>query len=50
MWCRTYVGVAYGRFDPSGPEFSLLLPVSVFVSLLGAASTTFGFEAMARND
>eukprot|EP01045_Picozoa_sp_COSAG04_P032426 COSAG04_NODE_6352_length_1349_cov_1.920800_1_plen_368_part_10 len=47
---RTYVGVAYGRFDPSGPEFSLLLPVSVAVSLLGAGSTAFGFEVMFRNE
>ena len=49
MLRRTYVGVAYGGFDPSGPEFSLLLPVSVCVSLLGAGSTLFGVEAELRN-
>eukprot|EP01045_Picozoa_sp_COSAG04_P004436 COSAG04_NODE_192_length_20873_cov_26.172957_12_plen_1541_part_00 len=48
--CRTYVGVAYGRFNPSSPKFSNLLPVSVFVSLLGAGSTAFGFEASARDE
>ena len=42
MLRRTYVGVAYGLFDPSAPEFSLLLPISVSVSLLGAGSTAFG--------
>eukprot|EP01045_Picozoa_sp_COSAG04_P020613 COSAG04_NODE_2126_length_4738_cov_39.131494_2_plen_742_part_00 len=47
---RTYAGVAYGRFDPSAPEFSLLLPVSVAVSLLGAGSTAFGFEATGRDN
>ncbi len=40
---RTYVGVAYGKFDPSGPRFSWLLPVSVCDSLLGAGSTVFSF-------
>ena len=38
------MGVAYGKFDPSGPRFSWLLPVSVCVSLLGAGSTVFSFE------
>eukprot|EP01047_Picozoa_sp_COSAG01_P114442 COSAG01_NODE_43116_length_433_cov_0.769461_1_plen_133_part_10 len=33
---QTYVGVAYGEFEPSSPTFSYLLPVSVTVSLLGA--------------
>ena len=47
---RTYVGVAYGEFDPSSPTFTLLLPVSVSVSLLGAGSTAVGFEAMGRNE
>ena len=36
--CRTYVGVSYGRFDPSSPTFSYLLPTSVAVSLLGAVT------------
>eukprot|EP01045_Picozoa_sp_COSAG04_P002611 COSAG04_NODE_96_length_26486_cov_136.642817_15_plen_1257_part_00 len=46
---QTYVGVAYGKFDPSSPTFSYLLPVSVTVSLLGAGSTVFGLEAEMRN-
>eukprot|EP01045_Picozoa_sp_COSAG04_P004117 COSAG04_NODE_175_length_21521_cov_167.404071_9_plen_1287_part_00 len=46
---QTYVGVAYGKFDPSSPTFSFLLPVSVTVSLLGAGSTVFGLEAEVRN-
>ena len=49
MLRRTYVGVAYGKFDPSSPTFSYLLPVSVTVSLLGAGSTVFGLEAEMRN-
>ena len=46
---QTYVGVAYGKFNPSSPTFSYLLPVSVTVSLLGAGSTVFGLEAEMRN-
>ena len=46
---QTYVGVAYGKFDPSSPTFSYLLPVSVTVSLLGAGFTVFGLEAEMRN-
>ena len=46
---QTYVGVAYGKCDPSSPTFSYLLPVSVTVSLLGAGSTVFGLEAEMRN-
>eukprot|EP01045_Picozoa_sp_COSAG04_P004428 COSAG04_NODE_192_length_20873_cov_26.172957_4_plen_631_part_00 len=46
---RTYVGVSYGRFDPSSPTFSYLLPISVTVSLLGAGATAFGFEAGRRD-
>ena len=49
MLCRAYVGVAYGKFDPSTPTFSYLLPVSVAVSLLGAGSTAFGMEGAFRN-
>ena len=40
--------MAYGKFDPSGPSFSWLLPVSVCVSLLGAGSTVFSFEQTLR--
>ena len=46
---QTYVGVAYGMFDPSSPTFSYQLPASVTVSLLGAGSTVFGLEAEMRN-
>eukprot|EP01045_Picozoa_sp_COSAG04_P014294 COSAG04_NODE_1061_length_8505_cov_15.541042_2_plen_1164_part_00 len=46
---QTYVGVAYGKFDPSSPKFSYLLPVSVSVSLLGAGFTVFGLEVEMRN-
>ena len=47
---RAYVGVSYGKFDPSSPTFSYLLPVSVSVSLLGAGSTAVGFEAGSRDE
>eukprot|EP01045_Picozoa_sp_COSAG04_P017265 COSAG04_NODE_1515_length_6480_cov_5.513086_2_plen_229_part_00 len=47
---RTYIGVAYGEFDPSAPGFSLLLPVSVSVSLLSAGSTSFGLEFEGRKE
>ena len=42
--------MSYGRFDPSSEAFSYLLPVSVTVSLLGAGSTAFGFEAGSRDE
>ena len=48
--CRTYVGVAYGNFVPSSKGFSYLLPVSVSVSLLGAGSTAYSFEALFRSE
>jgi hypothetical protein len=46
---RTYIGVAYGRFDPSSPGFSYLLPVSVCNSLLSAGRTFYGAEVAFRD-
>jgi hypothetical protein len=46
---RTYIGVAYGRFDPSSSGFSYLLPVSVCNSLLSAGRTFYGAEVACRN-
>ena len=45
---RTYIGVAYGKFDPASPTFTYLLPVSVGVSLIGAGATFFGTEMEGR--
>lgn len=45
---QTYVGVSYGLFDPASSDFSLILPVSVGISLLGSGSTFFGVEMAMR--
>lgn len=47
---QSYVGVAYGRFNPADEDFSYLLPVSVCISMLGAGTTLFSVEADNRHD
>eukprot|EP01046_Picozoa_sp_COSAG06_P042144 COSAG06_NODE_5330_length_3548_cov_1.843433_2_plen_889_part_00 len=47
---QVYVGVAYGKLDPSGGQLDYLLAVSVFISLLGAGATGAGFETMENDD
>jgi hypothetical protein len=44
---QVYVGVAYGKLDPSS-DLDYLLAVSVFISLLGAGATAAGFESLDR--
>eukprot|EP01046_Picozoa_sp_COSAG06_P057893 COSAG06_NODE_11441_length_1509_cov_3.200709_1_plen_391_part_10 len=47
---QAYVAVAYGRLNPSDPEhFSRLLCFSISISLLGAGTSGFNFEASLRN-
>ena len=41
--------MSYGKFNPSSPNFSYLLPVSVCVSMLSAGSTVYGLERWLRN-